>query len=89
MGHLTQKEMARELSAPDLLRSAARLIERALIQLDMRESPCLECGTKLFAKFEHAKVYQSFSETPDKLKGAAEKLDQMPGGFKSITEGRR
>ncbi len=79
---------SRQLTAPELFREASRLIERGLIQLDMREYPCLECGRRDFKQREHARVYEQFTDTPTKLKNAAAKLDDMPGGFVPVTEAR-
>ncbi len=70
----------KELDAPDLLRQAAALIERALIQFDVRESPCLECGRPHYRNMAHWKVYQQFTDMPTKLHGAADKL-QETGAF--------
>jgi hypothetical protein len=74
--------------APALLRQAAALVERALIQLDMREAPCLECGTRHFRNREHAKVYERLTDTPSKLVNTADMLENGPGGFAPITRSR-
>jgi hypothetical protein len=66
------------MTPPNLLRAAARLIERALIRLDMREEKCERCSTKHYLNFEHAKVYQSLTDSPDKLERLAALLDGDP-----------
>lgn len=68
------KPMANELSAPDLLRSAARLVERALIQLNMTTVTCPVCHDELAENFDHWKVYQQFTDLPGKLNTAAERI---------------
>ncbi len=85
---MKDKPMATELDAPDLLRSAARLIERALIQLDVRESNCLECGTRQFRNLAHAKVYEVTTDKPRQLQEAASRLENVPGGFVPVAKGR-
>lgn len=66
--------MATELSAPELLRSAARLIERALIKLDMAEAPCPNCNARLFHDRDHSKAYEQLADFPNRLNGAAERI---------------
>ncbi len=66
---------ARTQDAPTLLRSAARLVEKALIQLDVKSAPCPHCATTLFHNREVARVYEMVTDTPDKLRRAAERLD--------------
>lgn len=77
----------KQRTAPELFRAAAALIEQALIQFDMREDHCLECGRKKFANFSHAIAYKQFGDTPRKLKDSADELDTH--GFKPVTEIRR
>lgn len=52
-----------------LLLSAARLIERALIQLDMGETKCADCGGRHFHNRTHAKAYERLTNTPARLRG--------------------
>ncbi len=78
----------KELPAPELLRNAGRLIERALLQLNMREQECGECGTRHFSNTSHAKVYERLTDVPLKLQTLASTLEDVDGGFKPITEGR-
>lgn len=59
-----------------LLREAAVKIETALVLLDVRESECGHCHTRRFANFAHAKTYKSFSDTPMRLRDAADRLDE-------------
>lgn len=70
--------MATELGAADLLRSAARLIERALIKLDVREVKCGSCGLPHFENKEHAHAYRQLTDTPVKLTRWADVLDAKP-----------
>lgn len=70
---------AREMDAPSLLRAAGRLIERALIKLDMREKPCGECGYRHFHNKLDARIYERFSNSPSKLNEAADELDTAAG----------
>lgn len=57
-----------------LLQSAARLIERALIQLDLSEAPCPCCDAGQFYNLEEARVYEQLSDTPTKLRHAAARV---------------
>ena len=66
---------ARTLPAPALLRSAAKLIERALIQIDMAEAPCPTCETRLFRSRDSARVYEQLTDLPQRLHAAAAKLE--------------
>lgn len=77
------KSDAHDMSAPDLLRSAARLIEKSLLKLDMAEASCPSCTARLFHDREHARVYESLANTPEKLRNVAERLDA------AIREGAR
>jgi hypothetical protein len=65
--------MNKQMRAPDLLRSAARLVEEALKQMDMTETACT-CGARHFHNPVDAKVHEQFSETPRKLRDAADRL---------------
>lgn len=71
--------MNREMEAPELLRNAAKLVDRALLKLDMREYPCLECGTRHFRNRAHAKVYEALTNTPLRLQEAANRLENKDG----------
>jgi hypothetical protein len=88
------KTDARTQDAPTLLRSAARLIERALIQLDVQESRCVTCGIKRFTNLTHAKAYQQLTDQPDKLTRTADALEGLDeslvkGVGKRVGEARR
>ncbi len=67
--------MARELSTADLLRSAARLIERALIGLDVKHDFCETCTAIRYTNVIHKRTYDRFTDTPLKLREAADALD--------------
>lgn len=62
---------ATEQTVEILLESAARLIERALIKLDMRHHQCGECGAKRFRNRTQARVYEQFTDTPERLRRAS------------------
>ena len=70
------KSDAHDMCAADQLRSAARLVERAIIQLNMAEAPCPNCNARLFADRESARVYEGLSDTPDRLRKTAERIDE-------------
>lgn len=59
--------MNRDMSPPDLLRSAAKLIERALVQLDTTSAPCPHCRTTLFRNLDHGRVTEQLVNLPGKL----------------------
>lgn len=73
---------------PDMLRQAGRLIERAIVQLDMREYACLECGTKHFTNTNHARLYQQFTDTPGKLSTAADRFENEAQLAAGLPKGR-
>ena len=73
--------MNQEMQVPDLLRSAARLIDRALDQLNLIEAPC-RCGRPCFENRDHAQVNEQFAATPGKLREAASRLAK-PGPAES------
>ena len=66
---------AHEMPAYGLLRAAARLVERAVLKLNMAEAPCPHCGTRLFADIDHARVYEQLSGYKEKLENAADKVE--------------
>jgi hypothetical protein len=83
---------ASTMSASDLLRAAARLIERALIQLDTRKSTCGSCGVEHFGNLPHAKAYKQLTDTPDKLQRTADTLEgkgDLPESFTSALDRKR
>lgn len=63
--------------APDLLREAADLITRALLQLDVRETGCGHCGARKFRNYDEAKVAERFTKTPTALRESAARLDNV------------
>lgn len=67
--------MNHTMNAPDLLRSAAVLIERALIQLDVSHDVCPTCTSVRYTNIEAKRVYDRFTDTPHKLVESAEALD--------------
>lgn len=68
--------MNEEMKAPDLLRSAARLIERAVIQLDTGSTTCEHCHVPKFKNLLHAKAYQQLTDQPHKLTNLAGMLEE-------------
>lgn len=58
------------------LKSAARLIDQALLQLDTRGAPCRCCGKPTFANRAHAKVYENLSDLPARLRHQARAVEE-------------
>lgn len=82
--------MARELNASALLRNAARLVERALIQLNTTEVRCQCCNDRLFENIDHAKVYEQFTDLSVKLRAAADRVSNPnPARSRGYEEARR
>lgn len=71
--------MNQEMKPAEQLRSAARLIERALTQLDLNERPCKDCGTRLFDNREHGKINEALVNVPERLRANADRLDELDG----------
>ena len=72
--HNEAQSDAHEVGTADLLRSAARLVERALVKLNMTEAACPHCDSRTFANREHARVYEAVTNIPERLRNAAERL---------------
>lgn len=67
--------MNETLNPPALLEAAARLVTRAIRQLDAtEEAPCPTCHLRRFRNKEEARVYESLSALPSRLRNAAAKL---------------
>ena len=66
---------AHDMAPSGLLRAAARLVERALIKLDMTEAPCPHCAARLFENMDAARVYEQLTDLPEKLRNAAERVE--------------
>ena len=64
-----------EMGARDLLLAAARLVERALLQLDGGQAPCCTCGRDLHRNIWHGRLLGQLGDLPDKLRRAAEQVD--------------
>lgn len=62
------------MKAGDLLRSAAKLIDRAKAQLDVGEKPCRTCRCRVFDNPTHARVNERIAQMPTKLAEMAEWL---------------
>lgn len=78
--------MNTEMKAPDLLRSAAKLIERALVQLDTTSAPCPHCRTTLFRNLDHGRVTEQLSNLPGKLIALAGRIaNSTPQGAPRTT----
>lgn len=72
-----QEKMDNGQRAADLFEQAAKLLETALVLLDMRERDCSDCGTRHFTNRVHAKAYKQFTDTPHQLRlRAAELVEQ-------------
>lgn len=71
-------EQAKELGAPDLLREAARLIDRALLKLDHRSAPCCTCSRMLQEHRGHGRVTEQVGGWPRRLRDMADELQKMP-----------
>ena len=63
-------------AAANRLRKAAREIESALILLNVREVKCDTCAARHFENPDEAKAYEALSDQPDKLRRAADRLEQ-------------
>lgn len=63
--------MNEEMSADGLLQSAARLVERAIMKLNMNETRCSECSGRHFENRVHAKAYERLTNTPTRLREVA------------------
>jgi hypothetical protein len=68
--------MNEEMSAPGLLRAAARLVDKAMAKLNATSAPCTCCDLPLYENVDHARVWQQLNELPKRLKEAAERLDR-------------
>lgn len=68
-------EMVDAQGAAALMRSASALVRQALERLDVSERDCDACGSRHFANRAHAKVFEQFQRTPDKLAEAASRIE--------------
>jgi hypothetical protein len=66
-----RKSDATEMDATGLLQSAARLVERAIMKLDVHETACASCGGRHFDNRTHAKAYERLANTPERLRQVA------------------
>lgn len=64
-----------EMAAPDLLRSAAKLIERAKKKLNVVEHKCGSCQNRVFENPKHARVFERITSIPSKLGELADVLE--------------
>lgn len=73
--------MNESLPTAGLLEAAANLIERAVAQLDVEHDRCPGCGNKRFRNMAHARVFEQFAESPEKLRRASRRLQEsVPDG---------
>jgi hypothetical protein len=71
--------MANEQLPPaELLRSAARLIDLALADLDTRSTACTECRCRRYNNFDHARVFEQLQHVPARLRSASNRLKGIP-----------
>lgn len=63
------------------LREAARLINKALLELDTKMVDCCTCQRPTFRNRLHAKIYEHLCGIPDKLLNDAERLDNAIGNM--------
>lgn len=68
--------MTVEQSPVDLLQRAARLVETALVLLDIREHECGECGRKKWLNRDEARAYELLTDTPNRIQRAVSWIDQ-------------
>lgn len=66
--------MNKDMSASDQLKAAARLVNKALLQLDVQQETCTGCGRISFLNYGEAKIYEKFCNLPDTLTLAADDL---------------
>lgn len=64
------------MTAQETLRDAAKSIESALAQLDTHSTDCQTCGRKHFRNLTHARAYEQLADLPEKLRRAADKVEQ-------------
>lgn len=64
--------------APDLLRQAADLVDRALRQLDVHETTCAACARRDFTDRVQASIFEQLAPTPEKLRATANRLAAVP-----------
>lgn len=68
--------MNETMTPAGLLRAAARLVEKAHAQMDVRQvEGCTCCGAKRFVNIQQARVADRIAETPRKLNESADILD--------------
>jgi len=58
-----------------LFREAAARIETALVLLNAREHDCTTCGAPIFDDKVEMRIYEQFTNTPEKLRVAAERVE--------------
>lgn len=72
-GALATREEKNDAAGRKLL-EAAKLIETALILLDTSYEHCGGCGSRHWNNRAHANVYERLTDTPSKLRSAAEQV---------------
>lgn len=72
---MTQDYAAGDRSPERLLRDASRLIDQALIKLNMAKGTCEHCGRDWYENLTHARIYQGLTDLPDRLNRLANKLE--------------
>jgi hypothetical protein len=69
-----EREQLGALGAPDLLRAAARLIDRSMAQLDLRKTGCPHCGAARYENQRDARTAEKLSAQAESLRRAAGRL---------------
>jgi hypothetical protein len=69
-GRVPTQDEKNGVAAQKLL-DAAKLIETALVLLDMHNEPCGGCGSRHWRNLTHANVYQKLTDTPHRLRTSA------------------
>lgn len=79
--------MVESLKAPDLLRNAARLVERARQQLDGHGERCGCCKGFRFTDLTQARIRTRLEEMPRRLNEMANQLSEHDNGGEQPRKG--
>lgn len=84
-GRAATQEEKNDAASRKLL-EAAKLIETALVLLDMHNEPCGGCGSRHWRNLAHANVYQKLTDTPHRLRTCAEMISMSE---ENVSNGNR